>query len=288
MFASEDFTYDGQKASSFGLKLVRMNSSLFIEDQIAGPATLEETELPYDFKTHIYRVKRDPLEFRVQLALADRHGIAIEWTAERKRAIFGWIFQNRFKELIFDDEPEVCYYAMASSELMFYSTEGKGYIELTLKTNSPYAWVLPQKVIIKGKADAPTVVKALSLEGRPRPVFERVYLKVLFTRIPGSVQAPSLTITTQPNYDIITLRPDRIETGSLINPNTPVDRIIMDGERKTIWEVDKDLNRVQSLYSYRDPTRGDRFPYLTYSHSGVVQLTAGWDVEIEYQYPIIR
>lgn len=289
MFASVDFTYDGKKASTYGLRLVRMSPSFFIEDTIAGSASLESTELPFDFKTHLYKVKREPLEFQLQMALVDRNGDPYEWKPERRRNVFNWIFKNSFKQLIFEDEPEICYYAMASSELVFFSNEGKGYLEVTMKTNSPYAWVLPQKVSIKGNATSSvTATGKLSLAGKPKPIFDRIYPKLTFTRIPGGTNTPTLIISTQPEKDLLIIRLETLNTGSLLNPGGPINKVVIDGETNTVWEVDKNLNRIQSLYPYRTMSRGDRFSYMTYSHSGTVKLGAGWDVDIEYQYPTIR
>lgn len=288
MFASEDFTYDGQKASSFGLKLVRMDASFFIMDPIAGAATLTETELPNDFRSHLYKIKRNALEFKIQLSLVDKNYSPVEWTLQRKQTIFNWIFKNDYKELIFSDEPEVCYYALISSGLDFYSNYEKGYLELIVKTNSPYPWITPQKVLITGNSSSPIVANKLSLVGKPKPVFEKIYLKTTLSRIAGTETAPYFSVSTQPLLEMITLNQAKISKASLINPSTSVDRIYFDGERKIVWEVDSDGNLIQSLYKYRDTTRGDKFPYITYSHPGTIQLAAGWNAEIEYQYPILR
>ena len=64
MLLSEDFKFNNVLASSLGLKLVRMDSSMFIQEPTIGGANLVEAEHPYDFKQYLYKVKKRPPRVR--------------------------------------------------------------------------------------------------------------------------------------------------------------------------------------------------------------------------------
>ena len=75
--------------------------------------------------------------------------------------------------------------------------EGKGYIEANFRTNSPYAWSAPTEVIITGSTtEEKTYSNLLSLVGKPKPVFDKVYFKALLSRISGTSYNPYVSVGT--------------------------------------------------------------------------------------------
>lgn len=289
MFTSTDFKFDGKKASSYGLRLVRMDSSLFIEEPIAGSASLTEVDFINDFRPYLYKVRRSPIEFNLQLALVNESDRPIEWNALKKREVYNWLFHNSYKELVFDDEPDVYFYALALGDLKLYTVEGKGYIEANFRTNSPYAWSAPTEVALTGTTSSPTTYpKLLSLAGKPRPVFDKVYFKALLSRISGSSYNPYISVGTLLTSRTIAINASKIPT---------INYVLFDGITKTVSESDSNWNIKKSLYQYRDldrdgngipETDNDNFPFITYDHSGDTTIAPGWNGIIRYQYPILR
>ena len=279
MFTSTDFTFNGIKASSFSLKLIRMDSSMFIEEPIVGGASLTEVDFANDFRPYLYKVRRSPIEFSLQLALVDANDRPIEWTTAKKSLIYNWLFHNSYKELVFDDEPDVYFYALALSEPKLRTTYGQGYIEVNFRTNSPYAWSPLYEVSIIGNALTDTTAMTFNLNNKPKPVYDKVYLKTLLTRIGTSVGNPNFTVGTMASVNTITLDDSKI---------TGVNTVLFDGTTKTVWSSDLNWRTITPLYQHRLLTRGDNFPYLTADHLGSFSLSAGWNAIIRYQYPILR
>lgn len=289
MFTSTDFKFDGKKASSYGLRLVRMDSSLFIEEPIAGSANLTEVDFINDFRPYLYKVRRSPIEFNLQLALVDGNDRPIEWNALKKREVYSWLFHNSYKELVFDDEPDVYFYALALGDLKLYTVEGKGYIEANFRTNSPYAWSAPTEVVVTGyTGSAATYPNLLSLAGKPKPVFDKVYFKALLSRISGTSYNPYISVGTLLTNRTIAINTSKIPT---------INYVLFDGITKTVSESDSNWNIKKSLYQYRDldrdgngipETDNDNFPFMTYNHSGQTTIAPGWNGIIRYQYPILR
>lgn len=279
MFTSEDFKFNGVKASSFGLKLIRMDSSMFVEEPIAGNANLTEIDFINDFKPYLYKVRRSPIEFNLQLALVDAGDQPVEWTLEKKRAIYNWLFHNSYQELVFDDEPDVYYYAMALGDLKLKTNHGKGYIEANFRTNSPYAWSKPETVVINGSASVATEGFLLSIANKPKPVYDKVYFKVLLNRIGGTAVDPYFAVGTLANINTIKINNSKI---------SGINYVLFDGLTKTVWSSNSSWANLTPLYQHRVLANKDNFPYLTYSHTGGISLAAGWNATIKYQYPILR
>lgn len=289
MFTSTDFKFDGKKASSYGLRLVRMDSSLFIEEPIAGSANLTEVDFINDFRPYLYKVRRSPIEFNLQLALVDGNDRPIEWNVSKKREVYNWLFHNSYKELVFDDEPDVYFYALALGDLKLYTVEGKGYIEANFRTNSPYAWSAPTEVVLTGSTgSATTYPNLLSLASKPKPVFDKVYFKALLSRISGTSHNPYISVGTLSASRTIAINASKIPT---------INYVLFDGITKTVSESDSNWSIKKSLYQHRDLDRdgngtpdpdSDNFPFMTYGHSGQATIAPGWNGIIRYQYPILR
>ena len=279
MFTSTDFRFNGLKASSFGLKLIRMDSSMFVEEPIAGNANLTEVDFVNDFRPYLYKVRRSPIEFNLQLALVDASDQPIEWTAAKKRTVYKWLLHNSYKELIFDDEPEAYFYAMAIGDIKLRSVYGEGYLEANFRTNSPYAWSPPYEVSITGNATTDKTGNIFDLANKPTPAYDKIYLKVLMNRIAGTTKNPSFAVGTLATVNTITLDATKI---------TGIDTVLFNGITKTIWSSDSLWTNKVPLYQYRLLSRGDGFPYLARDHVNGYTLSAGWNAIIRYQYPILR
>ena len=277
MLLSEDFKFNNVLASSLGLKLVRMDSSMFIQEPTIGGANLVEAEHPYDFKQYLYKVKRDPIEFDLQLALVDSHGQAIEWTLAKKRQVMAWLIHNGYREINFMDEKGVLedavYYGIVTSAPIFNTVHNKGYLEFSMRTNSPYAWTKEQTVTITG-SPSKSVSKTITI-AQPLAV-DKVFFKATFTKVGGWVYSSTNKIYN--NVSSMTSLDRQGQTYLLEEKAKDLSAIVFNGKTKTI------MAGQSSIYHLR--SGGARFPYLQQGANPVI-TPQGWSTEIVFQAPIL-
>ena len=137
---SEYFIFDGIKSSDMGLYNVRVEQSGFIETPYWGGADIEEEYHKGKVTPYFYGIKREPIEFTVQFALADKYMQSEEWTSQKRNKIAKWLLHNTYKPFQTCDDLGKIYYVICISEGNLNLINTKGYVELTFRCNSSFAW----------------------------------------------------------------------------------------------------------------------------------------------------
>lgn len=127
-----------------GISIVRIGEGGFVETPLWGARDVtEQDRLPSRITSYNYGVTKEPIQFTVQLALLDKHNNPREWTSTERFEISRWLLHDTYKEFQISDDLGKVYYAMCTEESNLHLMSGKGYMEVTFKTNSPYAWTRP-------------------------------------------------------------------------------------------------------------------------------------------------
>lgn len=137
---SQYFIYDGKTSTEMNLYNVRINHSGFVETPLWGGVNIQEDTSRRRLTSYFYGVTREPIEFKVEFALADEHFTPKEWTPEERYKIAKWLVPNGYKEFQTNDDLSKRYYAMITNDVNLNLVNTRGYIELTFRTNSPFAW----------------------------------------------------------------------------------------------------------------------------------------------------
>lgn len=137
---SEHFIFDGVKSSDMGLMSVRMSSNTFVETPFWGGADIKEELSHKKITPYFYGVQRKPIEFKIQCALMDSNGDVKQWTPQDRSRIARWLIHDEYKEFQTVDDLGKRYFAICTNDVNLNLINTRGYIELSFKTNSPYAW----------------------------------------------------------------------------------------------------------------------------------------------------
>ncbi len=134
------FIFDGIKSSDMNLYNVRVGHSGFVEVPFIGRANIRETTSHKKIIPRLHSVKREPISFTLQFMLMDDNLQPKEWTPEDRYKIGKWLIHDTYKEFQTSDDLGKYYYVIIEDAEKLYLASGKGYLEVTCRTNSPYAW----------------------------------------------------------------------------------------------------------------------------------------------------
>lgn len=137
---SMHFIFDGIKSSDMNLYNVRVGHSGFVEVPFIGRADINETTSHKKLVPYLHSVKREPISFTLQFMLMDDNLQPKEWTADDRYKIGKWLIHDTYKEFQTSDDLGKYYYVIIEDAEKLYLASGKGYLEVTCRTNSPYAW----------------------------------------------------------------------------------------------------------------------------------------------------
>lgn len=132
---SEYFIFDGVKSQDMEeMYSVRMESGL-AESPFFGGQDIEEEWVgnritPYDYGTQL-----NPIEFTIQISPLDK-----EWTPQLRNAIGRWLVHREYKSFQTCDDLGKYYYAKCIEAPNFQLASNRGYLELTFRTNSAFAF----------------------------------------------------------------------------------------------------------------------------------------------------
>lgn len=267
----ENFTFNGIDSSTYNVKMVRFGVTGFLTEPTIGSANLTEVEYPNDFKPHLQKITRSPIEFNKQIILLDSSGEAKKWTETDRQQIFGWLFHNEYKPLIFSDRPGIVYNVIAVSNLSLNTINERGYLDVDFRTNSPYPWKVARVINVAGSTTG-TASQAIALD--TYLAVDKLYPTILLERITTS--AGSATIV-----ESWTTASGAAATIGVDNSLIPtVTKVLINSRYKTI--TDPDTNT--SLYRYKGTT-GFGFPYLV-PGANTIYVPKGWKATISFQEPI--
>lgn len=117
--------------------LIRTDSQ--ISRQVIGNKDIVEEKIPYNDLPIFIRTEKSPIEFDLMVSFLDK-----EFTTD-KLIKLGYIFaKDKYVPFQSVDYPEIQFYVIAKSINLVTYGSFKGYYQIHMRTNAPYAWSLPQ------------------------------------------------------------------------------------------------------------------------------------------------
>lgn len=127
------FSYDGLDSSYFGLLNVNIDGGMQEEKLLATRSVNEEQAMRPE--PYFYGFTYEPREITVNVAFKET------WNEELMNSILNWLYQPYYKPLIFSDAPSKIYYAVVANDAtLTHNTLKQGYMTITFRCNSPYAY----------------------------------------------------------------------------------------------------------------------------------------------------
>ncbi|WP_431785774.1 phage tail domain-containing protein [Paenibacillus lactis] len=133
------FSYDGKKSADFGIFNVNLNSGMQ-EESLAATRDLREQTVRGRDKPYFEEITKQPLKFDVSFAFEDRFNTA------KLREVTRWLTEHDYyRPLYFTNdlgkEPEKIYYAIVvDSPTLVHNSLQQGYVKLSFRCDSPYAY----------------------------------------------------------------------------------------------------------------------------------------------------
>lgn len=129
-----NFTFDDIYSEDMGVIQVKASDGLFEESFGATRQINEQIVIGRD-KPYFFNVENDPLEFDLVLYFEDMDN-------DKCREISRWLYSpNYYKPLVFEGHEDRIFYCMAvGSPLMIHNGLNQGYLEITMRCDSPYAY----------------------------------------------------------------------------------------------------------------------------------------------------
>lgn len=126
------FMYDGVHSKDMGV-FIAWNSKGLFEENFLPEREIIEKEIANREKPYFQGVKHKPLSFPLSFVVP-------EWDERTLRKIANWFYQPYYKPLIFDTDPNRVFYAMFEGSSELFHNGQEGYIELTVRCDSPYGY----------------------------------------------------------------------------------------------------------------------------------------------------
>lgn len=254
------FTFNGESSSHYNLYGVKRSTG-FNQSTLIGGATIEERDVPFDYKPMFQRVKRVPYDIPLRLLLIDESENPKNWTPEIAEEIISWLIHKEYKPLIFDKNPNTIFYVLCTNAIDLSTVLDKGCIDVTFRTNSPYGFREAKTVVI----DATSTPKTGTIIG-DKSMAETTYPIVDIERT-GNTNGILNIYKQGEESDYI--RFHNLEGVSNIRIYTK-QRII------------KDINTGDYLYHFRNPLSGDKWIELI-NGENKISLSQGWKATLSYQ-----
>lgn len=134
MRESLHFTFNNISSEDMGVVIASPSGGLF-QETFLPTRSINETSVKGKKKRYFKGVETDPLSFSLTFFIA-------EWRdRDNLRQIAKWLFQDYYKPLYFDTNPERIYYAIIDGDSSLIHNGCKdGYIELNIRCDSPYSY----------------------------------------------------------------------------------------------------------------------------------------------------
>lgn len=137
MKESTHFVYDGISSKDMGVFIGTTKTGLF-EENFLPTRNIVERKIANRDKPYLQRVELDPLSFPLSFILEDWE---LSNDRDYVRKIARWLFQDYYKPLIFDSNPNRIFYALVEgSSSLFHNGLEDGYVEMNVRCDSPYAY----------------------------------------------------------------------------------------------------------------------------------------------------
>ena len=126
------FMFDDVSSESMGV-FIAWNSSGLFEELFLPERSIIEKKIPNRAKPYFFGVDVEPLSFPVSIVIQ-------EFTEEKRRRVARWLFQDYYKPLVFDSDPNRYFKAILEGSSEFVHNGQEGYIEINIRCDSPYGY----------------------------------------------------------------------------------------------------------------------------------------------------
>lgn len=133
------FSYDGQSSKKFGVYMAHAEGGLYKEPFLPQRKIIEK-KISNREKPYFQAMEQEPLQFPMTIVIK-------EWDSiHTKRQIARWLFQDYYKPLYFESNPERIYYAIVEGTSEIYhngitdQNREHAYINVNIRCDSPYAY----------------------------------------------------------------------------------------------------------------------------------------------------
>lgn len=133
------FSYAGIKSIDYGIVNVNLDSGM--QEEVFAPSRgINEVTVKGRDQPYFQNTKKDPLKFSASFAFEDR------FNTQKLREVTRWLTEHDYYQPLFfvNDlgvEPEKIYYALVVDEpTLIHNGLQQGYIRLTFRCDSPYAY----------------------------------------------------------------------------------------------------------------------------------------------------
>jgi len=137
---SQHFRFNEIESQSMNLHIVKMSQDTFIETPYWGGRDIQERIVRNKLRPFHYGISKEPIEFSLELALLDENNQPKEWTSQIRYDISKWLLHDDYKPFQTYDDLTKIYYGIFIDKSNLSLINNQGYMELTFRTNSPYAW----------------------------------------------------------------------------------------------------------------------------------------------------
>ncbi|AZK47117.1 distal tail protein Dit [Paenibacillus lentus] len=134
------FSYAGRVSAEFGILNVSLSGDGMSEEPLAASREIHEVSIKGRDQPYFQGIEKDPLRFNVSFAFQER------FNTQKLREVARWLTEHEYYQPLFftNDlgvEPEKIYYALVVDEpALVHNSLQQGYITLTFRCDSPYAY----------------------------------------------------------------------------------------------------------------------------------------------------
>ena len=128
------FTFNNIQSSDMDQYLIRTQGGA-VSSPFFGGQTVKEDTVPGRLTPYHMGIERQPIEFTIEISPLDQ-----KWTPQRRNEIGRWLVHETYKPFQTADDMGKIYYAIVTEAPNFELYNNKGFIPITFKTNSAYAW----------------------------------------------------------------------------------------------------------------------------------------------------
>lgn len=149
---SFSFTYAGIHSSTFGIYNVNIEGGFLQENFLPSRSIVEDYSINRK-EPYFYGYDYQPIEFTLDLAFGD------SFTSETLQQVRKWLMQSYYAPLIFDDSPNVIFYAVVvGTPMISHNGANQGYMTVDFRCNSPYKYTQAQTITQTVTADNTSLV----------------------------------------------------------------------------------------------------------------------------------
>lgn len=256
------FYLDGKSSMDYNLYSVELGNSVNI---VASGVDLVEKETSFSYDPLFQKIKRQPYDIPLKLALVDEYMQPLDWTPLMQERALSFLLHKEYREIAFERDLDRVQYVIPNSEVTLYSFLNKGYVELVYRTNSPYSYRNKKEVSINAE-NADTTIFLVTDEAMPEEIYPTIEIEK----------------TGETNSKLTMYKDDDAEDYISFSALGNISNIkLLCGQ-----QIIKDMDSNKFIYHHKTPNAGDKWISLK-AGMNKITLSQGWKATIKYQEVIL-